>query len=229
MRTGRARDAGPTLGVRCARDPALARCAAQDPSGRVALECAASASPQPLESVRDLAVLVVATGETAPAPQAPFSLVRADGLIRSGQSDRRGSVWEAAAPRGPLRLAVPAEKIIHEGIDERRAHDDQAMAPQRLELKQAQRRGHRHLLQHLPKLHDVGGVHREFHGPAEGGRPGHGLHAAESVVDHLERRHLAAHHPLLRGQVQRADAAGLVLLLRRVDIARVHAAEQRID
>lgn len=87
---------------------ALARCAAQDPSGRVAVQCATSAPPATLESVPDVAVLVVGTGETVPSPQAPFSLVRADGLIRSGQCDRRGSVWEATAPRGPLRLTVPA-------------------------------------------------------------------------------------------------------------------------
>jgi HEAT repeat protein len=87
---------------------ALGRCAAQEPSGRVALECAAAASPVAPESISDVAILVVATGETVPAPQAPFSLVHADGLIRSGQCDRRGSVWEATAPRGPLRLTVPA-------------------------------------------------------------------------------------------------------------------------
>jgi HEAT repeat protein len=88
---------------------ALGRCASQDPSGRVALACAAATSTDPLEpAVPDVSVLVVATGETTPAAEAPFSLVRADGLIRSGKSDRRGSVWEAAAPRGPMRLTVPA-------------------------------------------------------------------------------------------------------------------------
>jgi hypothetical protein len=55
-----------------------------------------------------VSVLVVPTGSNAPAPRAPFALVLADGSIRSGTSDRRGSVSEAAAPRGSLRLAVPA-------------------------------------------------------------------------------------------------------------------------
>lgn len=87
---------------------ALARCFAQDPSGKVAVECS-PAAPRALEpAVGDVAVLVVNTGETSPASEAPFSLVRADGLIRSGVSDRRGSVWEAQTPRGPLRLTVPA-------------------------------------------------------------------------------------------------------------------------
>jgi hypothetical protein len=57
--------------------------------------------------VVDVAVLVVNTGETTPVARAPFALVRSDGFIRSGTSDRRGAVWEAAAPRGPLRLTLP--------------------------------------------------------------------------------------------------------------------------
>ncbi|HTV26041.1 MAG TPA: HEAT repeat domain-containing protein, partial [Polyangiaceae bacterium] len=88
---------------------ALGRCAAKDVSGRVAIECAAPAStePAPRDAVADVGVLVVNTGETEPAARAPFALVRADGFIRSGMSDRRGAVWEASAPRGPLRLTLP--------------------------------------------------------------------------------------------------------------------------
>jgi HEAT repeat protein len=90
---------------------ALARCAAKDVSGLVALECTAPAADETAlswQSVQDVGVLVVPTGATAPTPRAPFALVRADGFIRSGTSDRRGAVWEAAAPRGPLRLTLPA-------------------------------------------------------------------------------------------------------------------------
>jgi hypothetical protein len=88
---------------------ALSRCAAKDVSGRVAIECAAGGSAEPavIDSVSDVGVLVVNTGETTPAPRAPFALVRADGFIRSGMSDRRGAVWEASAPRGPVRLTLP--------------------------------------------------------------------------------------------------------------------------
>jgi HEAT repeat protein len=88
---------------------ALARCAAKDVSGMVATHCAA---PAPSEAhpgaVQDVGVLVVPVGEASPAPRAPFSLVRADGFIRSGTSDRRGAIWETSAPPGPLRLTLPA-------------------------------------------------------------------------------------------------------------------------
>jgi len=66
------------------------------------------APPKATDATVAVSVLVVPTGSSDPTPRAPFSLVRADGLIRSGTSDRRGSVLEALAPRGPLRLAVPA-------------------------------------------------------------------------------------------------------------------------
>ena len=90
---------------------ALERCAAKDASGSVAGECArtgpSSATPAP-DGQLEVGILVVPTGSHAPAPRVPFALVRADGYIRSGTSDRRGSVWEASAPPGPLRLTVPA-------------------------------------------------------------------------------------------------------------------------
>jgi HEAT repeat protein len=89
---------------------ALARCAAKDPSGLVAAECSAPAARDatPQSTIADVGVLVVPTGETSPAAQVPFALVRADGLIRCGTSDRRGAVWETSAPGGPLRLTLPA-------------------------------------------------------------------------------------------------------------------------
>jgi cellulose synthase operon protein C len=90
---------------------ALARCAAKDVSGLVAVECSAPPAGEGAwtwPSIADVGVLVVSTGESEPTARAPFALVRADGLIRSGTSDRRGAVWEASAPRGPLRLTLPA-------------------------------------------------------------------------------------------------------------------------
>lgn len=87
---------------------ALSHCAAKDVSGRVALECASPSIEVAMnDRVSDVGVLVVNTGETEPAPLSPFALVRADGFIRSGSADRRGAVWEASAPRGPLRLTLP--------------------------------------------------------------------------------------------------------------------------
>jgi cellulose synthase operon protein C len=90
---------------------ALAHCAAKDVSGLVALECTAPAMSEAAlswQNVADVGVLVVPTGEAVPRARAPFALVRADGFIRSGTSDRRGAVWEPSAPRGPLRLTLPA-------------------------------------------------------------------------------------------------------------------------
>lgn len=89
---------------------ALQRCAARDVSGTVAAECLAGArhfsgKNQP---TREVQILVVPPGAVAPAAGAPYGLARSDGMIRSGIADRRGAVWEPAAPDGPLRLTVPA-------------------------------------------------------------------------------------------------------------------------
>jgi hypothetical protein len=92
-------------------DP-LARCAAKDVSGRVAAAC--SSLQQPAEEAVSqtrtvaVAVLIVPLGSVSPASRVPFGLVRADGFIRSGLSDRRGAVFEAAAPHGAVRLTLPA-------------------------------------------------------------------------------------------------------------------------
>ena len=41
-------------------------------------------------------------------PRAPFALVLPDGLMRLGVTDRRGALFEQAAPRGEVMLEVPA-------------------------------------------------------------------------------------------------------------------------
>ncbi len=88
---------------------ALQRARARDPSGAVAAECdaprpALAASPEPT------VVLVLPAGEDAPRATQPFALLRADGLVRLGVSDRRGQLFEVAAPHGPLALlGLPAE------------------------------------------------------------------------------------------------------------------------
>jgi len=53
-------------------------------------------------------VYVVPSGESSPAERVPFALVRGDGLVRFGLSDRRGEVFEHDAPRGFVALDVPA-------------------------------------------------------------------------------------------------------------------------
>jgi HEAT repeat protein len=84
---------------------ALSRCAADDKSGRVASACGAAYAVPTGSSAT--AVFVVPDGRSSPVPLAPFALVRADDLIRSGLADRRGALLELAAPTGPLSLAVP--------------------------------------------------------------------------------------------------------------------------
>lgn len=86
---------------------ALAACSAEDPDGSVAAACARRPE-SPRSGSEPVLVYVVPVGESAPQPRAPFALVRADGSLRLGVSDRRGVVFEHDAPRGELSLAVPA-------------------------------------------------------------------------------------------------------------------------
>ncbi|XXY20342.1 HEAT repeat domain-containing protein [Sorangium sp. So ce216] len=95
---------------------ALARCASEDRNATVAARCASPAAPP--SGAEDVVVFVVpfdagrgGSARDAPVPRAPFALVRADGLMRLGVADRRGELFERGAPRGPLRLAVPAPLV----------------------------------------------------------------------------------------------------------------------
>jgi HEAT repeat protein len=86
---------------------ALERCVAEDPSGVVSAACAAQAQGVSQHTL-NISVYVVPVGATEPIPRMPFALVRPDGLLRLGVSDRRGVVTEHDAPRGTIRLEVPA-------------------------------------------------------------------------------------------------------------------------
>ncbi|WP_434046401.1 MULTISPECIES: HEAT repeat domain-containing protein [Sorangium] len=98
---------------------ALARCASEDRNATVAMRCAHAVPPRaPPAGAEDVVVFVVpfdagrdGAARDAPAPRAPFALVRADGLMRLGVADRRGELFERGAPRGPIRLAVPAPLV----------------------------------------------------------------------------------------------------------------------
>jgi len=79
---------------------------ADDKSGMVAVACRAPTTI--LAGSSPSVVFVVPDGRTSPLPSAAYSLARADGLIRSGLADRRGAVFERAAPKGDLRLVLPA-------------------------------------------------------------------------------------------------------------------------
>jgi HEAT repeat protein len=90
---------------------ALARCAEDDSSGDVVADCV-GAPGAPSGRTADVSIYVVATGDTEPTPQSPFALVRADGLTRLGVTDRAGSVYEHDAPRGVVRLGIPAPLVF---------------------------------------------------------------------------------------------------------------------
>jgi HEAT repeat protein len=85
---------------------ALSRCRLEDTRGSVASRCAAAAPV--IAGAEPVAVLVVLDGQTKPAPEAPFALGLADRSIRHGVTDRRGGVFEVAAPKGSVALEVPA-------------------------------------------------------------------------------------------------------------------------
>ncbi len=84
---------------------ALARCSSEERNATIAGRCSRPL-PKPTSS-DDLVVYVVPDMRSSPVARAPFALVRPDGLIRMGVSDRRGEVFERATPRGTVRLGVP--------------------------------------------------------------------------------------------------------------------------
>jgi HEAT repeat protein len=88
---------------------ALERCARSDPSGGVAAAC--RAAPARPERTRALLVYGVADGATTPRPGASYALRLADGLLRGGTTDRRGAVFEPAAPEGDVTLGAPTALI----------------------------------------------------------------------------------------------------------------------
>ena len=93
-----------------ADETALSRARDSDPSGAVAAECEAVSPPKP-DSVEATQVVVIPAGEDLPRPAQPFTLLRADGLVRLGVSDRRGQLFEVAAPHGSLSLLEPVTEF----------------------------------------------------------------------------------------------------------------------
>jgi HEAT repeat protein len=90
---------------------ALTRCAGEERDASVATRCSRPGRVPEVAETDDVVVYVVPDGRSAPLPRAPFTLVRADGLLRLGLADRRGEIFEAAAPRGVIRLGVPAALV----------------------------------------------------------------------------------------------------------------------
>jgi len=88
----------------------LDRCAAGETNGDVARRCSGAAEPaaRPVP----VRVYVVPSGAAAPVPDVPFALVRGDGFLRLGTSDRSGAVFELDTPRGLVRLALPSPLVF---------------------------------------------------------------------------------------------------------------------
>jgi HEAT repeat protein len=85
---------------------ALARCVADDKSGKVVRACR-----EPVRygaELQSVVIFVVPDGRSSPLPGAPYALLRPDGLIRAGLADNRGAVFERYAPTGDLALLLPA-------------------------------------------------------------------------------------------------------------------------
>jgi len=88
---------------------ALIRCVSDEHDASVGTRCG---KPLAVPSgAADVAVYVVPDGRNAPQARAQFTLVRADGLLRMGLADRRGELFEREAPRGVIRLGVPAAQV----------------------------------------------------------------------------------------------------------------------
>jgi len=85
---------------------ALGRCARGDPSGAVSMRCR-SPAPAPSRAQRVL-VYVVPESAVTPVPGASYAMLFADGLIRAGTADRRGAVFDPAAPDGDVSLRSPS-------------------------------------------------------------------------------------------------------------------------
>ena len=85
----------------------FARCATEDRSAQVALQCTRPSERR--TGTDDVLVFVAPAGADEPQSRAPYALVRGDGLIRMGMADRRGGLFEFGVPKGVIRLAVPAQ------------------------------------------------------------------------------------------------------------------------
>src|ERR1700683_3290840 len=82
----------------------LERCAANDRSGATARRCRDATAPHTLAAPHAVEVYVVSDVTIGPHAHAEYVLELADGLLRAGQADRRGAVFDPAAPAGSLEL-----------------------------------------------------------------------------------------------------------------------------
>jgi HEAT repeat protein len=85
---------------------ALEQCAAGDRSGAVARRCRDELRPVVARPARTHAVEIYVVGDAAstPRPRDSYAIELADGLVHAGSADRRGAVFDPAAPEGALTL-----------------------------------------------------------------------------------------------------------------------------
>lgn len=89
---------------------ALDRCAAGDRSGEVASACRprASTTAERAAGTRPVTVFIFGDGPPrTPKPRAGFVLEYGDGVLRAGTADRRGALFDPAAPFGEVVLRRP--------------------------------------------------------------------------------------------------------------------------
>jgi HEAT repeat protein len=116
VRTASARLGGAIVATSAADAPpwraALERCVLADPSGAVAGSCRDALRPPPGvdASTQALVVFIAPDDGGAPVARGAYAIERPDGLLHTGNADRRGAVVELDLPRGVVRLrvAVPA-------------------------------------------------------------------------------------------------------------------------
>ena len=92
--------------------PVLDRCSAADRSAEVARLCrprtTSAATTNAPERTQAVVIFVVSESAVATArPRAPFLLEYEDGVLRAGVADRRGAIFDPAAPAGEVALRRP--------------------------------------------------------------------------------------------------------------------------
>ncbi|CAN5505436.1 hypothetical protein BH09MYX1_BH09MYX1_46550 [soil metagenome] len=92
---------------------ALDACTAHDRVAEVARRCSATYVP----TTETLPVVVFVLGDVGidAVARAPYALLLADGMLRVGLADRRGALFEPAAPRGALSLRRPSTVSTRSG------------------------------------------------------------------------------------------------------------------
>lgn len=84
---------------------ALARCLDTETSRNIAARCGAAPNQDPAGGGQHpILFFVIAPGQDEPLPSASFAAKLSDGFVRSCVTDRRGAVFEAAAPSGVFIL-----------------------------------------------------------------------------------------------------------------------------